>query len=124
MDLTFWAGQVAEMLRERATLRSAEWPDDPAAAVFAYCAGLLEREAQRFAQAELTVPEAAVESGYSEAHLRDLAHQGTLPLVDGTGRMRIRRRDLPRKPGLGVDRPHLSAGSQALAERVGPRRSR
>ena len=118
MDVTSWAATAAGLMRARAKQRIEEWPGDPAAAVFEYCAELVEREATRFADAPLAISEAANESGYSAAHLRELAHDGVLELVDGPGPMRIRRGDLPRKPGLGAGVPQLSSASRALGERV------
>jgi hypothetical protein len=50
---------------------------------------------------ELTVAEAAAESGYSEEHLRELVRAGRLPdnrPPGSEGRILIRRCDLPRKP--------------------------
>jgi hypothetical protein len=51
--------------------------------------------------AELSVAEAAAESGYCEERLREMARQGSLPHQkgDGTkGRLTIARCDLPRRP--------------------------
>lgn len=46
----------------------------------------------------LSLERAALESGYSKAHLRRLAGQGKLPLHGSRYRPRIRRGDLPQKP--------------------------
>ena len=51
----------------------------------------------------LSIRQAAVESGYSEDHLRALVRDGAIPdsRPNGSrGEIRIRRCDLPRKPGL------------------------
>ena len=51
--------------------------------------------------AELSVGEAAAESGYSEERLRQMARQGSLPHRKGNGakgRLTIARCDLPRRP--------------------------
>lgn len=59
---------------------------------------------------ELTVQEAALESGYSVKRLRELVREGKIPdhrSPGSKGEIRIRRCDLPRKP----------AGER---ERVGP----
>jgi hypothetical protein len=47
----------------------------------------------------LTVQEAAAESGYSEDHLGRLLREGTIPNAGEPYSPRIRRYDLPRKPG-------------------------
>ena len=70
----------------------------------------------------LTVREAAVESGYSEDHLRSLVREGVLP--DGraegsSGEIRIERRHLPRKPGLAARTRELDVD---FASRVAARR--
>lgn len=60
------------------------------------------REAMReVADEELTLSEAAIESGYSADHLRHLVADGTIPNAGRKGAPRIRRRDLPLKPGAG-----------------------
>ncbi len=51
---------------------------------------------------ELTIAQAADESGYSEDRLRELVREGRIPdnrPPGSQGEMRIRRCDLPRKPG-------------------------
>ena len=71
------------------------------AAVLEYCADELEACWDRFAAEELTVVEAAKESGYSEEHLRRLVRDGRLTARRGArpkSHLRIRRSDLPRKP--------------------------
>jgi len=49
----------------------------------------------------LTLEEAAEESGYSYGHLSDLLREGVLRNAGRKGAPRIRRSDLPRKPGHG-----------------------
>lgn len=56
------------------------------------------KEAVRTEQDEsLTLTEAALESGYSESHLRHKVADGALPNAGRTGAPRIRRGDLPAK---------------------------
>lgn len=69
-------------------------------------ARVLERCAEQLADAlaeredeTLTLAEAAAHSGYSVSHLRRLIAHGTLRDVAETGASRVRRGDLPRKPG-------------------------
>lgn len=71
------------------------------AAVLEYCAEALATSWDRFEAEELSVAEAARESGYSEEHLRRLVRDGRLTARRGArpkSHLRIRRSDLPRKP--------------------------
>lgn len=51
----------------------------------------------------LTLREAARESGYTENHLGKLVASGQLPNAGRAHAPRIRRRHLPRKPGMVAD---------------------
>lgn len=62
------------------------------------CAEDLTAELRELLHEELTIADAADESGYSEDHLRRLVREGTLPNAGENGAPRIRRRNLPRKP--------------------------
>ncbi len=58
------------------------------------------REAWHEDQREpVTVAEASALSGFSRSHLYHCIEDGTLPNAGRRGTPRIRRRDLPRKPG-------------------------
>lgn len=62
----------------------------------------IESALRAHVQEELDLAAAAAESGYSKKRLRELVREGKIPDVrpDGSsGRIRIRRCDLPRKPG-------------------------
>ena len=48
----------------------------------------------------LTIAEASQATGYSADHLRRLVNQGKLDNLGGRGIIRVRARDLPRKPTL------------------------
>jgi hypothetical protein len=50
----------------------------------------------------LTLTEAARESGYSADHLRLLIRQAKIPNAGRRRAPRVRRRDIPRKPGGGA----------------------
>jgi len=70
----------------------------------------------------LTVEEAAAESGYSSDHLCRLVRQGAIPdlrLPGRRGRIYIRRRDLPVRPG----RPH-TGGADVHELASGPARGK
>lgn len=55
------------------------------------------------ADTELTLDQAASESGYSKRRLRELIASEDLPNAGRKGAPRIRRRDLPRKPRPAAD---------------------
>jgi len=75
-------------------------PYAPAAAeAFARAADELAGALASAADEELTLAEAAAESGYSERRLRELLAAGELPQAGRKGRPRIRRGDLPRRAG-------------------------
>lgn len=65
------------------------------------CAEDLDERLARWRREPLTPEQGAVESGYSENHLRRLVRDGKIPNAGEENRPRIRRRDLPRKPGGG-----------------------
>ena len=70
----------------------------PAAEAFRTAAGELDAALRETANAELTLEEAAVDSGYSKRRLREMIASGTLPNVGRRGAPRLRRGSLPRKP--------------------------
>ena len=64
-----------------------------------WCSRELEAAWMSHELEELTVAQAAEESGYSEEHLRRLIRQGSISNVGSPNAPRIPRCDLPRKPG-------------------------
>jgi len=93
-------GALAQLWREEASVlrrRGASVQAD----VLEQVANELETRVEAWATQDLSVAEAAIESGYSEDHLRELVRKGRLPdtrPVGSEGRILIRRCDLPRKP--------------------------
>ena len=83
----------------------------------ALCAQLdqLEREYQQHLDESLSTRQAALESGYSEDNIRLLRRRHIIS---------DQRRDLPRKPGHGVERapPLTSEKTPSIADRVLGRR--
>ncbi len=69
------------------------------AAALTQAATELQAEAAAWASEDLSISEAAAESGYSEDHLGRLLREGTIPNAGERYSPRIRRCDLPRKPG-------------------------
>ncbi len=92
-------GTLATRWREEAErLRTLE--ANGQAAALEQAARELDEAAAAWALEPLTISEAAVESGYSEEHLRRLARNGELPVQRNGGpksRLYIRRGDLPTK---------------------------
>ena len=70
--------------------------------------------------ADLTVAEAATESGYSADRLRELARERKMPAARAPdGELRVRRCDLPRRPGA---RAPLDAVAELAAKVLAGRR--
>jgi len=93
--------QFVATLRARAQLLR-DYGAGEAAAACGQIASELERGFREWWLADLPVSEAAVESGYSPERLRELVREGRLPdqRAPGTGgEIRVRRADLPRRPG-------------------------
>jgi hypothetical protein len=63
----------------------------------------LETFVRGWALAELTIEEAAGESGYSYSAIQKKLANGELENVGGKGAPRVRRNDLPRKGGTAKD---------------------
>jgi hypothetical protein len=69
----------------------------------------LEGAASRSAGEELTLGDAALESGYSPDHLGRLIREGKLPNAGRSNAPRVRRSDLPKKTVSAQSKaPHLS----------------
>jgi hypothetical protein len=66
------------------------------------CATELDEAARSYEDQPLTIQQAHQESGYSCDHLRDLVASGQIPNAGRRGSPKIRRRDLPVKPGARV----------------------
>jgi hypothetical protein len=89
--------------RAEADTVTQRYGDDRLARLFRMVAAELE-EAIRATQDELlTLDEAAAVSGYTESHLRHLVAAKTIPNAGRKGAPRIRRGDLPIKPGSGAE---------------------
>lgn len=82
----------------------------------------VESALRAHAQQELDLQEAATESGYSKKRLRELVREGKIPDIrpeGSSGPIRVRRCDLPRKPG--ADREQLSPVDRLEARLRGSR---
>jgi hypothetical protein len=79
----------------------------------------LEDEWRAWWLADLTVAQAAAESGYSEERLREMTRDGALPHKKGDGpkgQLLIARRDLPRRP-VPIETPDNDIGTRLLKKR-------
>lgn len=76
-----------------------KWGDSRGALILSRCATELDLASRAHASEALTISQAAAESGYSCDHLRALVSTGEVANAGRKGSPRIRRRDLPMKPG-------------------------
>ena len=111
---------LADHWRERAA-SVREWAAaEGSARALEGCAAELEEAVRAALDEELTLEEASTASGYSKRRLRELVAAGELPNAGRKGAPRIRRADLPRKPGgqseSGYD---VDADAAALVARLG-----
>jgi hypothetical protein len=91
-------------------------PYAPAAAeAFVRAADELAAAMAEAADEPLTLAEASVESGYSERRLRELVAAGEIPQAGRKHAPRIRRGDLPRRPGGGKDAGSYDPESDAAS---------
>ncbi len=88
---------------------------DEQADVLESCASELVDEGRFLSLEALTLEQAAKESGYSYSALQKLTRDGTISNVGKKGAPRVRRADLPKKPGADNT---ASTGEPALAELV------
>ena len=89
--------------RSEADTLESRYSDDRTARLFRLHAAEID-EAIRAGEGEiLTLTDAARCSGYTPDHLRHLVADGDIPNAGERGRPRIRRGDLPAKPGANYD---------------------
>ena len=87
-----------------------------AACTFAHCATELDAALGSYANEKLTIAEASGASGYDDETLRRLVRTGTIPNAGQPHAPRIRRRDLPRKPGHVADGPGIRQGLDLVGD--------
>jgi hypothetical protein len=86
-----WRDRAAQLRR---------WAGAEGAAIaWEAAAAELDATMREAADAPLTLAEGARESNYSERRLRELVAEGAIPNAGRKGAPRIRRGDLPRRPG-------------------------
>lgn len=99
--------QEAELLRRHGAVEAAATKEADALE--------LEQFEQQYQLEHLTLASAALESGYTAAHLSALVANGSIPNVGRKHAPRILRRDLPRKP---APRSRTLVGQPDLVGRV------
>lgn len=110
-DLAAEWREEADLLRRRGAPRQADALESAAED--------LERRLPEWRLEPLTVEEAVRESGYSRSQLYALLSDGKLPNAGEPGAPRVRRCDLPRKPGH--EAPELEGADDADAGSKIPR---
>lgn len=111
---------LADEWREEAE-RLRQYGAEPQAQTLEAAADDLEERVAAIETETLTPGEAAEESGYSADHIRRLVRGGTIPDAGDDEGVRVRRRDVPLKPGhrrSGGRSPDRSAGSRARVART------
>ena len=91
--------KLAQVWREEALILEKRYADPRAAELFRLHAQELEEAVQGEEEEVLTLEAAAAVSGYSGEYLRHQVAEGKIPNAGERGRPRIRRADLPVKPG-------------------------
>lgn len=111
---------LAEEWRARAATVRQWTADEGSARAFETAAEELEDAVRDAQDQELTLSEAARESGYSKRRLRELITSGKVPQAGRKGAPRIKRADLPRKPRVPRSTEYdVHADASALAGRLG-----
>ena len=90
---------LADRWRERAADVRTWAAAEGAALALERAAAELDETVREALDERLTLEQAANESGYSKRRLRELLAEGAVPNAGRKGAPRIRRAELPRKPG-------------------------
>ncbi len=104
-ELPSWVRTYAQELRINAEDRAEWWPQDPLVSALVSFADEIEARALTHALEELSLRDAAEESGYTRSHLKRLLREQAIPNSGNEGETRILRSHLPKKPGQGVAPP-------------------
>ena len=99
---------LASIWRERASLFR-EHADESVALTYERCAEELEDYLRERVLETVTLEEAAEVGGYSYSRLQHLVAEGKIENVGEKGSPRIRRFDVPTKPGQGMPLAHSKA---------------
>ena len=122
-ELPAWVQAYTQELRINAEDRAGLWPHDPLVPTLLAVADEIEARALAHALEELTLRDAAEESGYTRSHLKRLLRDQAIPNA-GEGAPRLLRTQLPKKPSQ-RDAPPLpcspltsTQASRAIAQGV------
>ena len=96
-ELPSWVRSYVQNLRENAESRACLWPQDPLVPALLTIADEIEEKAYAYALEQLTLRDAAVESGYSYSAVQKMVASGELENLGDKGSPRVRRCDLPKK---------------------------
>lgn len=110
----------AKWCREADSLR--EYGVESVAEALERCAADLDSSLRAYERERLALPQAVEESGYSAKRLRELVREGKIPDTrpEGSqGEIRIRRGDLPRKPGMSSKAAAETPADRLLARVAG-----
>jgi hypothetical protein len=108
------SGVLDAMQKDAATLRA--YGAEGQALAIERCVTTMRGAMHRADEELLTLEHAARESGYSAEHLGREVREGRIPNAGRKGAPRIRRADLPRKPGT-ILTPRLGAATIGGARR-------
>jgi len=89
-----------EEVREQARALREQWGAEEQASGAEAAVAIIERRVREAHLESLSLEDASVESGYCADHLGRLVRDGTIPNAGEPYSPRIRRCDLPRKPGF------------------------
>ncbi len=102
-------------VREQARALREQWGAEEQAKGAEAAVAIIERRVGEAQLESLSLEQASAESGYSVDHLGRLVRDGTIPNAGEPYAPRIRRCDLPRKPGFdapAVDKDAIRIGSK------------
>lgn len=94
------------------------WDDERGARMLERCAEQLAGAERQVRDEPLTLEQAATESGYSADRLRHMVADGIVPNAGRRGAPRIRRGDLPVKPGARAAHPSRGFDAAAAAASI------
>lgn len=92
--------QTVAEIRDKAAEFRDDFGDEARARALEWAAARLDAALHEFSSQQLTLAQAARESGYSPEHLGRFVRLGRIPNAGRPHAPRIRRADIPHKPGV------------------------
>jgi excisionase family DNA binding protein len=111
-----WVEEYAQELRSQAEMYQRDWLFSHATLLHRVADDIVAR-AEAYELEELTIAQAAEESGYSPDYLSRAVAEGRIPNASTGKRRRIRRCDLPRKAPRNGQRNETTAVDEVLGRR-------